>query len=133
MYGSGGRREEAHEPSYRGGHDEAAYHEEEEDYGGQAPAPATYVDIPSTEELEAMKEASQYTDSLTPEQKEVKMREGIQMAALLVLGLLGLGVMLVYLDFVLVPLVFSRFLIYIFQPFINVLVGKKVPSSHPFL
>jgi predicted PurR-regulated permease PerM len=61
------------------------------------------------------------------------MREGIQMAALLVLGLLGLGVMLVYLDFVLVPLVFSRFLIYIFQPFINVLVGKKVPSSQPFL
>lgn len=125
MYGSGGRREEAYEPSHRGGHDEAVYHEEEEDYGGQAPAPATYVDIPSTEELEAMKEASQYTDSLTPEQKEVKMREGIQMAALLVLGLLGLGVMLVYLDFVLVPLVFSRFLIYIFQPFINVLVGKK--------
>jgi hypothetical protein len=128
MYGSGGRRGEAYETYHTsGGH----YDEHAPDHlesGGQSvpQPPAVYEDIPSTEELQAMKEASQYTDSLTPEQKEIKMREGIQMAALLVLGLLGLGVMLVYLDFVLVPLVFSRFLIYIFQPFINVLVGKKV-------
>jgi hypothetical protein len=107
MYGSGGRRDD----------------DSPEDYESSPPA---YEDIPSTEEVEAKKLASQYTDSLTDEQKDSKMKEGLKMAALVVLGLLGLGVMLIYLDFVLVPLVLSRFLIYIFQPFINVLVGKKV-------
>jgi predicted PurR-regulated permease PerM len=73
-----------------------------------------YEDIPSKEE-----------------QKDSKVREGLKLGALLIVGLLALGVMLIYLDFVLVPLVFSRFLLYCFQPFVNVLIGKKpCPFCH---
>eukprot|EP01100_Stratorugosa_tubuloviscum_P014685 TRINITY_DN79_c3_g3_i1.p1 TRINITY_DN79_c3_g3~~TRINITY_DN79_c3_g3_i1.p1 ORF type:complete len:388 (+),score=154.44 TRINITY_DN79_c3_g3_i1:148-1311(+) len=53
------------------------------------------------------------------------LQEAISTGSLLLLGLLGLGVAIVYLDFILIPLIFSRFLIYIFQPMINLFVGKK--------
>ncbi len=84
-----------------------------------------YEDIPSGEELEVMEESSAYTNSLDENQKGDKVKEVLKLGCLMIVGLLALGFILVYLDFVLVPLVFARFLLYIFQPFINLLVGKK--------
>eukprot|EP01102_Stenamoeba_stenopodia_P023200 TRINITY_DN9919_c0_g3_i1.p1 TRINITY_DN9919_c0_g3~~TRINITY_DN9919_c0_g3_i1.p1 ORF type:complete len:410 (-),score=72.04 TRINITY_DN9919_c0_g3_i1:95-1324(-) len=52
------------------------------------------------------------------------VRDGIRTGALLLLGLVALGVILVYLEFIMIPLVISRFLVYAFQPFMNVLTGK---------
>ncbi len=80
-----------------------------------------YDEIPSEEELKRQDEV----ESMSTQEKQDMIREGLKIGALLVLGILALGVMLIYLNFVLVPVVFSRFLLYIFQPFVNLLVGKK--------
>jgi len=68
---------------------------------------------------------SEYIDSLSAQQKQEEIREGIRTGSLFLLGLLAVGVMLVYLQFILVPLVFSRFMVYIFQPLINLFTGKN--------
>jgi len=54
-----------------------------------------------------------------------KLSEWIKIACLLSVAILAIGIGLVYLQFVLVPLVLARFFVYIFQPFINYMVGKK--------
>eukprot|EP01102_Stenamoeba_stenopodia_P016146 TRINITY_DN5606_c0_g1_i1.p1 TRINITY_DN5606_c0_g1~~TRINITY_DN5606_c0_g1_i1.p1 ORF type:complete len:449 (-),score=121.75 TRINITY_DN5606_c0_g1_i1:830-2176(-) len=66
-----------------------------------------------------------YTHSLTEEEKQAKIKDGIKTGALLLLALFIIMWALIYLDFIIIPLVFSRFLVYLVQPFINLLVGKK--------
>lgn len=59
------------------------------------------------------------------EQRQKKIREVIRTGSLLIIGLLAIGIILIYLDFVLVPLAFSKFLIYLLEPIINIVVGKR--------
>jgi predicted PurR-regulated permease PerM len=66
-----------------------------------------------------------YINSLNAEERQGKVREGIRTGSLLLLGLTAIGFLLIYLDFIMIPLVFSRGLVYVFQPFINYFVGKK--------
>lgn len=66
-----------------------------------------------------------YIKSLNAEERRAKVREGIRTGSLLLLGLTAIGFLLIYLDFIMIPLVFSRGLVYVFQPFINYFVGKK--------
>lgn len=66
---------------------------------------------------------SDYINSLNAEQKQEEIREGIRTGSLFLIGILAVGVMLVYLKFILIPLVFSRFMVYIFQPVVNLLIG----------
>ena len=73
---------------------------------------------------------SEYIESLSAQQKQEEIREGLRTGSLFLLGLLAVGVMLVYLQFILVPLVFSRFMVYIFQPLINLFTGKKLLRFH---
>jgi len=68
---------------------------------------------------------------LSPEEEEAHRREvekiadWIKISCLMILAILAIGIGLIYLKFVLVPLVLARFFVYLFQPFINYLVGKK--------
>lgn len=64
-------------------------------------------------------------DQPVSKEKEDAVRDGIHTFALLVVALVAIGVALIYLSFVLVPLVLSWFFVYVFQPFINYMVGKK--------
>jgi len=54
-----------------------------------------------------------------------ELRSNINTAALLVLAVVAIGCALIFLEFVLVPLVLARFFVYLFQPLINYMVGKK--------
>ncbi len=85
---------------------------------------------PTPEEIVEMKKRREYTMSLNAMERQKKMREVLKTVSLLIIGILALGIMLIYLSFVLVPLVFSRFLVYIFQPLIDMFTGK---SRFPFL
>lgn len=58
-------------------------------------------------------------------ERRAKMREAITTISLLIIGIYALGVMLIELSFILVPLVFSRFLVYIFSPLIKVLSVRR--------
>jgi AI-2 transport protein TqsA len=58
-------------------------------------------------------------------ERRAKMREAITTISLLIIGIYALGVMLIELSFILVPLVFSRFLVYIFSPLIQVLSVRR--------
>lgn len=82
-----------------------------------------YEPIPTKEEHLFKASQHVYTDSLTTKEKQSKVREVIRTGSLLIMGLLALGVMLVYLRFILVPLIFSRFLVYIFQPITRLATG----------
>lgn len=58
-------------------------------------------------------------------ERQAMMREAITTISLLLIGGYALGVMLIELAFILVPLVFSRFLVFIFAPLIKVLTVRK--------
>jgi len=69
-------------------------------------------------------------------QQAAKRREKINQAvttiSLLLIGFYALGVMLIELAFILVPLVFSRFLVYIFAPLIGIItVSRGQPTGVP--
>jgi predicted PurR-regulated permease PerM len=49
----------------------------------------------------------------------------IRTFSLVIIAVVALGAGLIYLKFILEPLVLARFCVYIFQPFINYMVGKK--------
>lgn len=66
-----------------------------------------------------------YVSSLPLQEKQSKAKEGIKITALLLLASVALGVALLYLRFVLVPLVLARIFVYMLQPLINILSGKK--------
>jgi hypothetical protein len=59
------------------------------------------------------------------ESKSSSVRDGIRTGSLFVLGLIALGTLLVYLQFIFIPLIISRFLVYVFQPFMNLLTGHR--------
>ncbi len=58
-------------------------------------------------------------------ERRAKMREAITTISLLMIGIYALGVMLIELSFILVPLVFSRFLVFIFAPLIKMLSVRR--------
>ena len=64
-------------------------------------------------------------DSILREERIGRVSEWIKIACLLIIAIVALGVGLIYLEFLLVPLVLARFCVYLFQPFINFMVGKK--------
>jgi len=67
-------------------------------------------------------------DLLDPDERAERLRRTsswIKTACLLIIAVVAAGAGLIYLQFVLVPLVLARFCVYLFQPFINYLVGKK--------
>jgi predicted PurR-regulated permease PerM len=53
------------------------------------------------------------------------MTEVLRAGSLMLAALLAFGAMLVYLRFLMVPLVFSRFLVYAFQPLVKYLSGRR--------
>jgi AI-2 transport protein TqsA len=59
------------------------------------------------------------------EERRAQMREALTTISLLIIGIYALGVMLIELSFILVPLVFSRFLVFIFAPLIKVLSVRR--------
>jgi predicted PurR-regulated permease PerM len=53
------------------------------------------------------------------------MTEVLRTGSLMLAAILAFGAMLVYLRFLMVPLVFSRFLVYAFQPLVKYLSGRR--------
>eukprot|EP01104_Vermistella_antarctica_P003025 TRINITY_DN1319_c0_g1_i2.p1 TRINITY_DN1319_c0_g1~~TRINITY_DN1319_c0_g1_i2.p1 ORF type:complete len:474 (-),score=100.91 TRINITY_DN1319_c0_g1_i2:57-1427(-) len=66
-----------------------------------------------------------YTDGLSAEVKRSKTTHGIKLAALLLMALVAVGILLIYLRFLLVPLALARIFVYMLQPMVNILTGKK--------
>lgn len=58
-------------------------------------------------------------------ERQAELREALTTILLLLIGFYVLGIMLIELAFILVPLVFSRFLVYIFAPFIRALTVRR--------
>lgn len=69
--------------------------------------------------------AYEIEDHVLREERINRISEWIKIICLLIIAIVALGVGLIYLEFLLVPLVLARFCVYLFQPFINYLVGKK--------
>lgn len=70
-------------------------------------------------------EVEEIEDFVPTEEAVRELRANINTAALLVLAIVAIGMALIFLEFVLVPLVLARFFVYLFQPLINFMVGKK--------
>lgn len=89
---------------------------------------SNYIDIADEDNIHVdindPREAT-YTHSLTEDEKQDKIRESIRTGAMLLLALFILMWGLIYFDTIIIPLVFSRFMVYLVQPFINLLIGKK--------
>eukprot|EP01087_Luapelamoeba_hula_P005773 TRINITY_DN1581_c0_g1_i1.p1 TRINITY_DN1581_c0_g1~~TRINITY_DN1581_c0_g1_i1.p1 ORF type:complete len:512 (-),score=68.44 TRINITY_DN1581_c0_g1_i1:120-1655(-) len=66
-----------------------------------------------------------FTKPVDPDQNRAEVREGIRTGALFMCGLVAVGVIMVQLRFLLVPLVLSRFLVYLFQPLVMLLIGAE--------
>lgn len=66
-----------------------------------------------------------FEDHVLREERINRVSEWIKIVCLLIIAIVALGIGLIYLEFLLVPLVLARFCVYLFQPFINYLVGKK--------
>lgn len=65
-------------------------------------------------------------------QRQASLREALTTICLLLIGFYALGVMLIELAFILVPLVFSRFIVFIFAPIIRLLtVRNGEPTGLP--
>lgn len=88
---------------------EPASHEEDNDYNGEG-----YEPIGDTVE-----------DLELSEKRYQMMTEVLRTGSLMLAALLAFGAMLVYLRFLMVPLVFSRFLVYAFQPLVKYLSGRR--------
>lgn len=73
-----------------------------------------------SEELEVIDE-----DPVERAKRIADMTNWIKTGCLLIIAIVCIGAGLIYLEFVLVPLVLARFCVYLFQPFINYMVGKK--------
>lgn len=70
-------------------------------------------------------ERSNFIKSLSEKEREREIGKGIKLATWVILGLFSMAVILVALDFILIPLMLSWFLVYLIQPLVNLLVGKK--------
>lgn len=80
------------------------------------------------EEREQLKRRRQGERDRLAAERQAKLRGAITTISLLLIGFYALGVMLIELSFILVPLVFSRFIVYIFAPLIKAMTvwrGRK--------
>lgn len=89
--------------------------------------PESVVDLSqmSAEEREERRRQRAVGRAHRAAERRAKMREAITTISLLMIGIYALGVMLIELSFILVPLVFSRFLVFIFAPLIKVLSVRR--------
>lgn len=74
--------------------------------------------------------ASDYVKSLTEKEKQKEISTSIKIVVILILSLFSLAIILIALDFLLIPLMLSWFLVYLIKPLVNLLIGK---SKWPFI
>src|SRR3990167_6206545 len=76
-------------------------------------------------EYEEIDEQEEYVDPIERQKRIHQMTEWIEAGCLLIIAVFAIGVGLIYLSDLLIPLVLARFSVYLYQPFINYMVGKK--------
>eukprot|EP01102_Stenamoeba_stenopodia_P015092 TRINITY_DN5108_c0_g1_i1.p1 TRINITY_DN5108_c0_g1~~TRINITY_DN5108_c0_g1_i1.p1 ORF type:complete len:412 (-),score=93.31 TRINITY_DN5108_c0_g1_i1:100-1335(-) len=107
-----------------------AYEQEEAD--SAAEAAADIVDEEREAKLDEIEpetfiehKASDYVKSLSEKEKRKEISDGIKIVVILILSLFSLAVILIALDFLLIPLMLSWFLVYLIKPLVNILIGKS--------